>query len=156
MNEQCLICNRIDMIKNHKNPYFVKELSTGYVVLADSQYFRGYTLFLAKEHVTELHLMVPEVKDRFMKEMSWVSEACSIAFGADKMNIEMLGNGDSHAHWHIVPRHNGDTPKPGPIWWVDPEVMYADSTAPSSEDLLEMKKDLNKAIDDVMNKYTSI
>ncbi|MCD7883089.1 MAG: GNAT family N-acetyltransferase [Lachnospiraceae bacterium] len=29
----CLICDRIQMIKEGKNPYFVKELETGYVVL---------------------------------------------------------------------------------------------------------------------------
>ena len=28
----CLICKRIEMIKNNENPYFVKELETGYVV----------------------------------------------------------------------------------------------------------------------------
>lgn len=45
----CLICERIQMIKEHKNPYFVKELETGYVVLGDYQHFKGYTLFLCKE-----------------------------------------------------------------------------------------------------------
>ena len=35
----CLICDRIDMIKNGSNPYFVKELKTGYVVLGDNQHF---------------------------------------------------------------------------------------------------------------------
>ena len=32
----CFICERIDMIKNNTNPYFVKELDTGYVVMMDS------------------------------------------------------------------------------------------------------------------------
>lgn len=153
VQNNCLICQRIALIKAHKNPYFVKELATGYVVLADTQYFRGYTLFLAKEHVTELHFMPPTLKAQFLKEMSWVSEACSIAFRADKMNIEMLGNGDSHAHWHILPRHHGDTPQPGPIWWVDPAIMYADDTTPAPNDLLEMKINLNHAIDEVLKKY---
>ena len=35
--EYCMICERIDWIKNGKNPYFVKELSTGYVVIGDHQ-----------------------------------------------------------------------------------------------------------------------
>lgn len=61
----CLICERIDWIKEGRNPYFVKELETGYVVLGDHQYFKGYTLFLAKEHVTELHQMVPATKLKF-------------------------------------------------------------------------------------------
>lgn len=44
----CLICERIEMIKNNENKFFVKELKTGYVVLGDNQHFKGYTLFLYK------------------------------------------------------------------------------------------------------------
>ncbi|WP_155286152.1 HIT family protein [Lacticaseibacillus zhaodongensis] len=155
MEQDCLICKRIAMIKDHKNPYFVKEMATGYVVLADSQYFPGYTLFLAKEHVTELHLMPEELKMQFLQEMSWVAEACSLAFHADKMNVEMLGNGDAHAHWHIIPRHIGDTPKPGPIWWVDPKIMYADATAPSAAKLTELKSQLQAALSEIEEKYNA-
>lgn len=41
----CEICDRMKQIRDRKNPYFVKELRTGYVVIGDFQYFRGYTLF---------------------------------------------------------------------------------------------------------------
>lgn len=44
----CFICERIQRIKEGTNPYFVKELETGYVVLGDNQHFKGYTLFYAK------------------------------------------------------------------------------------------------------------
>ena len=50
----CLICDRINMIKEGTNPYFVKELETGYVVIGDNQHFKGYSIFLCKEHKTEL------------------------------------------------------------------------------------------------------
>ncbi len=33
----CLICDRINMIKAGTNPYFVKELETGYVVIGDKK-----------------------------------------------------------------------------------------------------------------------
>jgi len=33
------------MIQKNENPYFVEELETGFVVLGDHQYFKGYTLF---------------------------------------------------------------------------------------------------------------
>ena len=46
--KMCGICERIQMIKNGSNPYFVKELETGYVVIGDFQHFKGYTLFLNK------------------------------------------------------------------------------------------------------------
>lgn len=35
----CGVCDRIRMTKEGKNPYFVKELGTGYVVLEDYQRF---------------------------------------------------------------------------------------------------------------------
>lgn len=38
----CLICERIEMIKNNQNKFFVKELKTGYVVLGDNQHFKGF------------------------------------------------------------------------------------------------------------------
>ena len=149
----CLICDRIAMIQTGKNPYFVAELSTGYVVLADSQYFPGYTLFLAKRHVTELHLMPPAEKAQFMLEMSWVSEACAQAFHADKMNLELLGNGDSHVHWHLFPRHIGDTEQPGPVWWTDPAKMYADEAAPTPQQLEISKQALRAALENVVTTY---
>ena len=37
----CGVCDRIKMIKEGTNPYFVKELSTGYVVTGDNQHFEG-------------------------------------------------------------------------------------------------------------------
>lgn len=36
----CFVCNRINMIKEGTNPYFVKELETGYVVIGDNQHFK--------------------------------------------------------------------------------------------------------------------
>ncbi|WEV51839.1 HIT family protein [Lactobacillus sp. ESL0731] len=152
-NNQCEICRRIELINQHQNPYFVKELSTGYVVLGDSQYFKGYTLFLCKKHVTELHFLPREYQDLFLHEMSLVSEAVANAFKADKMNCELLGNGDSHVHWHLFPRHTGDTPRPGPVWWVNPEVMYSLEAQPNSEQLQVLKMALQTSLDEVLSKY---
>ena len=64
----CLICDRIKMIKDGTNPYFVKELDTGYVVIGDNQHFKGYTLFLHKEHKTELFQLDLETKKKFWKK----------------------------------------------------------------------------------------
>lgn len=109
------------MIRNGTNPYFVKELETGYVVLGDNQHFKGYTLFLLKEHVTELFDLEGDIKARFLEEMTTVAQAVSKAFCAEKMNYECLGNGDAHLHWHLFPRTTGDLEDygnngRGPVW----------------------------------------
>ena len=139
----CLICERIELIKQGKNPHFVKELETGYVVIGDGQYFKGYTLFLAKEHVTELHQMEYETKIKFLEEMSIVQEAVAKAFQAEKMNIELLGNGDAHVHWHLFPSKAGDMKGyghdgRGPVWWVPWEEISSEEYQPKENDLLQL------------------
>lgn len=43
----CMICERIDWIKKNENPYFVRELDTGYVVIGDHQRIKGIRCFCA-------------------------------------------------------------------------------------------------------------
>lgn len=134
----CLICERIEMIKNGTNPYFITELETGYVVIGDYQHFRGYTLFLCKQHVTELHFLDKEFKMKYLEEMSLVAEAVYNTFKPEKLNYELLGNGDTHVHWHLFPRVDGDIPQKGPVWWLPKEEMWDDKKRPTEEELKEM------------------
>ncbi len=150
----CLICSRIEMIAKNQNPYFVKELRTGYVVLGDHQHFRGYTLFLGKNHITELDQLDREERNLFLSEMADVAEAVKVAFGADKMNCELLGNGDAHVHWHLFPRRSGDLGEyghegKGPVWWYPMELMYDEDKKPTANDLALMKQDLLNALEKI-------
>lgn len=148
----CLICQRIQLIRENKNPYFVREMDTGYVVIGDHQHFHGYTLFLCKEHKTELFQLDAATKLKFLEEMSIVTEAVAKAFHAEKMNCELLGNGDSHLHWHLFPRVEGDLEDygnlgKGPVWWYPMEKMYADDNRPTERELETMKGKLRKELD---------
>lgn len=143
----CLICDRIQMIKDGTNPYFVKELETGYVVIGDHQHFKGYSIFLCKEHKTELFQLEANTKRKYLEEMTTVAEAVAKAFGAEKMNYELLGNGDTHLHWHLFPRISRDIENygnngKGPVWWYPKEKMYSDENRPSNAELEKMKAKL--------------
>lgn len=146
----CEICRRIDLIKGGENPYFVRELETGYVVIADTQRIEGYTIFLCKEHVTELFHLEHGFMVRHLEEMALVSQAVHAAFGAEKMNCELLGNGDAHVHWHLFPRKTGDTAQSGPVWWIPKEELYSEEFAPSEEKLTDYKFRLNRALEELL------
>ena len=157
----CLICDRIEMIKNGTNPWFVRELETGYVVIGDKQYYRGNSLLLCKCHETELFTLDEEKRVKFLLEMSAVAEAVKLAFGADKMNYELLGNGDSHLHWHLFPRRKGDLENNGidygkngrgPVWWIPWSIMNDDKFKIGGDELEKMKNDLLAALDKVLAK----
>lgn len=124
----CPMCENIAQI--HSDPFLIAELETGYAKLGWHQRFPGYTVFVCKRHAVELHELPAPFRTRFLEEMALVSEAVFRACHADKMNEELLGNGTTHLHWHIFPRHNGDTPRPGPVWWVPPDEYFDDANRP--------------------------
>jgi diadenosine tetraphosphate (Ap4A) HIT family hydrolase len=141
MNNDCLICQRINDIKNNSNPYFVKELETGYVVIGDYQTYEGYTLFLCKLHISEIHEFDKSFKLKFLTEMALVGEAVYHAFKAIKVNYELLGNTEkSHIHWHYFPRRASDPKPTGPVWIQGKDYVYNKSNIPSSNKLSELKK----------------
>lgn len=152
MSGKCEICRRIEMIKSGNNPYFVKELETGYVVIGDNQHFYGYTVFLCKEHKKELFELDKVFRRKYLDEMVTVSQAVTNVFNCEKMNYECLGNGESHIHFHLFPRTSGDLGKygrngKGPVWWMPPEDMWNDLNKPSDEQLEDMKLKLKAEIE---------
>ena len=84
--DECLVCGRIEQTLRGENPFFVRELETGYVVIGDHQRFEGYTLLLCKEHATELSQLTPEFRAAFLRDMAVTAEAVQNAFRPDKMN----------------------------------------------------------------------
>lgn len=151
----CDICNTIRKSLNGENPYFVKELKTGVVVIGWNQHFYGYTLFICKKHATELYELEPVFQAEYLKEMVVVAQAVSKAFNADKMNYECLGNGDIHLHFHLFPRKTGDLGEygndgKGPVWWLPQSIMWSDDNIPDEKELKAMKAKLNIELDELM------
>lgn len=146
MSGKCLVCERISKILNDTNPYLVAELDTGYVVIGDFQYFKGYALFLCKQHKAELHQLDSGFRIKFLEEMGKVAEAVYIAFRPKKLNYELLGNTDSHLHWHIFPRYGTDPCPNTAVWCVRKSARCSEKTRPSDKELLELKKRLLSAL----------
>lgn len=148
MTQGCEVCDRISGF-TPDNPYLVAELETGYAVLADNQYYRGYSIFLAKQCVPELHLLPPDVRSRFLEEMALVAEAVFRAFQPRKLNYELLGNSVSHLHWHLFPRYEDD---PNPQWpvWSNPSFVEASRrTEIEAPELASLRERARAALDAV-------
>lgn len=153
MNGNCLICERIESSKKGTNPFFVKELKSGYVVIGDHQSYKGYTLLLSKVHIEELHKLDKNFRTQFMEDLALVGEAVFNAFGADKLNYELLGNTEkTHVHWHIFPRKNTDPGPKGAVWLRGKEVVYSEESKPSESELKELKEKLTEELDKVLDK----
>jgi diadenosine tetraphosphate (Ap4A) HIT family hydrolase len=98
------------------DPWAVARLRTGTVRLAQNQYFRGMTYFIAERCVAELHELPRDERDAHLAEMADVAAALWRAVSPRKLNYEALGNSVPHLHWWLTPRHGGDPRPRSPIW----------------------------------------
>jgi diadenosine tetraphosphate (Ap4A) HIT family hydrolase len=146
MNTSCPLCKTIELIKINTDPFFVKEMKSGYVVICHHQFYKGYMLFISKVHKQELHELDQETKQIFLLEMSMVAEAIYKIFHPIKLNYELLGNTVSHLHWHLIPRHKDDPNISQPIWTVDKDIRCAEEYRPTLQELKLIKKKMLSAL----------
>jgi len=140
----CEMCETVTNIKD--DPYLITELETGFVSLGWYQRFKGYTLFICKQHGPELHNLEYAFKMKYLEEMALVAEAICNIYKPDKMNYELLGNVCSHLHWHLFPRVDGDTPEKGPVFWLPKEELCDEATRPGEEKRKEMIMEIKNEI----------
>lgn len=96
----------------------IADLGLTVASLHDDQFFPGWTLLVLKRHATELFQLSREERGRLIEEVSAVAEALAAAFGARKVNYELLGNQVPHIHWHVIPRLPADPAPREPVWGV--------------------------------------
>jgi diadenosine tetraphosphate (Ap4A) HIT family hydrolase len=145
----CPICVSNRAADEGDDPWFVARLSTGYVRLARTQYYRGAAFFAARACVAELHDLVAPVRQVHLMEMADVAAAVFDAFAARKMNYEALGNTVAHLHWWLTPRH-ADDPRPQAPIWTNPDFLEAERSGGAQPDEAgrdESKERLLRAIE---------
>ena len=116
-----LIHRRVAECRAGTNPVTVCRVSSGWVVLGDTQVLRGYSLLLADPVVGGLNDLTRGDRERFLYEMSLVGDALLAATGAARVNYEILGNSEPALHAHVFPRF-ADEPaalRRRPAWFYD-------------------------------------
>jgi diadenosine tetraphosphate (Ap4A) HIT family hydrolase len=121
----CPFCRRLAEV-GREEADVVWEFPHSLVILGTWQYFEGYCVLLARQHVRELFELDPAVRHAFIDEVALVSEALAKLFEPRKLNVEMLGNQVQHLHCHVFPRSIHDASHLKPVWVA---IDRADSDA---------------------------
>ena len=114
----CFMCNDPMFTRKEGSfPQKIADLKVSTVILnRDWQFFKGSTLLVYREHITELHHLDPTMQHQFMDDASRVSAALEMAFPGVKLNHGLFGNTVPHLHWHIIVRRNTDPDPKSTIW----------------------------------------
>ena len=101
---------RVETCRSGTNPALICPLASGWVVLCDMQFLRGYVILLADPVVADLNALNQPQRARFLCDMALVGDALLEVTGAYRINYAIMGNSDPFLHAHIVPRYL-DEPK---------------------------------------------
>ena len=127
--EDCFMCQDLMFTeKGSQHPQKIAELGVCTAILnRDWQFFRGTTILVFQDHVTELHHLTAQLQHRFMDDAARMSAALEMTFPDAKLNHGLFGNTMPHLHWHIIVRRATDPNPKSTIWESDfPTVIQSD------------------------------
>lgn len=83
----------------------IVRLSSGWVVLADTQPVPGYCIFMSDPVMKDMNALNEQQRVSYWLDVCRVGDALLKVAGADRINYETWGNVDRALHTHITPRY---------------------------------------------------
>ncbi len=122
-----LIHQRVEAARAGANPTVICRMPSGWAVLGDVQFLRGYSLLLADPVVPDLNSLDENRRIRFLQGMAILGDALLEVTGAYRINYEILGNAEPALHAHVFPRYMSEPEdlRKGPAWRYDREYRLS-------------------------------
>ena len=116
-----MIHRRVAACRAGTFPASICRVQSGWVVLGDVQFLRGYCLILPDPVVGHLNELGASERKTLFYEASVVGDALLDITGAVRINYEILGNLEPALHLHIFPRFESEPTelKTRPAWFYD-------------------------------------
>jgi diadenosine tetraphosphate (Ap4A) HIT family hydrolase len=116
-----LIHRRVEAARQGNNPTVVCRMRSGWVVLGDVQFLRGYSLLLPDPVVPDLNTLSGNQRHQFLQDMAILGDVLLEVTGADRINYEILGNSEAALHAHVFPRYaiEPESLRQKPVWFYD-------------------------------------
>src|SRR5512133_580936 len=100
--------NGVALARRGEHTSMICRMPSGWAVLADMQYLKGYCILLADPVVPSLNDLNKEQRADFLLDMVTIGDALMQVTGAYRINYAVMGNSDPALHAHIVPRFSDE------------------------------------------------
>lgn len=117
------IHQRVEAARAGTNPTVICRMPSGWAVLCDTQFLRGYAILLPDPVPPDLNALDQRKRAEFLLDMTILGDALLEVTGAYRINYEILGNLDPALHAHIIPRYMSEPEdlRKGPAFFYDRE-----------------------------------
>ena len=106
-----VIADRIAAARRGANPNVVALLRSGWAVMGDQQYLRGYCVLLSDPPAPTLNDLDGEMRRLFLEDMAALGDAVLAVTrpsGAVRINYSIYGNLEPQLHAHVFPRYEDE------------------------------------------------
>lgn len=100
-----LIAERVELARKGLNPFVIRRLPSGWLVIGDVQPLPGYCLLLADPVVESLNSLDFAQRSAYLQDMTVIGDALLSVTDAFRINYETWGNSEPALHTHIMPRY---------------------------------------------------
>lgn len=116
-----MISERVELARRGENPTVVCRVPSGWAVLGDVQFLRGYCVLLPDPVVSSLNDLDETRRSVFLRDMARLGDAILEVTSAERVNYEILGNTEPELHAHVFPRYRDEPPelRGRPAWFYD-------------------------------------
>ncbi len=99
-----LIHRRVEAARASTNPMVIGRVPSGWLVLGDVQFLRGYALLLPDPVMPDLNALEATTRAQFLHDMTVLGDALLEVTTAYRINDQILGNLEPALHAHVFPR----------------------------------------------------
>ena len=103
-----LIEERVAAARRGENPYVIRRMPSGWLVIGDVQPLAGYCLLLADPVVDSPNALTEADRIRYALDVLQIGDALLEITGAYRINYMTLANLEPSLHTHIIPRYRDE------------------------------------------------
>ena len=120
-----LVHQRVAAARAGTNPTVICRMPSGWAVMCDVQFLRGYSLLLPDPVVPDLNALGRQKRAEYLVDMTMLGDALLEVTGAYRINYAILGNLDTALHAHVIPRYMTETEemRKGPPFLYDKDYQ---------------------------------
>ena len=104
------IHRRVALLRAEQDPTCIARLTSGWAVLGEQQFLRGYALLLPDPVVGTLNELQGAARLALLADAARLGDALLAVTGALRINYAIFGNLEPALHVHVVPRYTDEDP----------------------------------------------
>jgi diadenosine tetraphosphate (Ap4A) HIT family hydrolase len=104
------IHRRVASLRAGEDPTCIARLKSGWAVLGEQQFLRGYALLLPDPVVGTLNELRGAARAQVLADAGLLGDALLEVTGALRINYAIFGNQEPALHVHVVPRYSNEDP----------------------------------------------